>query len=65
MVVQEPWLFVSLDITASTEEGYTEVLPCMAVSSHRVLIHYPTVGAEGNLLSLIGIIGDQDLVQTL
>ena len=37
----------------------------MAVSSGRILVHYPTVGAEGDLLPLVGIIGDRDLVQTL
>ena len=37
----------------------------MAVSSGCILIHNPTVGAEGNLLPVVGIIGDRDPVQTL
>ena len=65
VVVQELWLLVSLAIAASTEECYPKVLPCMAVSSGHVLVHYPTVGAEGDLLPLVGIIGDRDPVQTL
>ena len=65
MVVQELWLLVSLAIAASTEECYRKVLPRMAVSSGRILVHYPTVGAEGDLLPLVGIIGDKDPVQTL
>ena len=56
MVVQELWLLVSLAIAASTEECYPKVLACMAVSSGRILVHYPTVGAEGDLLPLVGII---------
>ena len=35
------------------------------MSGGRILVHYPTVGAEGDLLPLVGIIGDRDLVQTL
>ena len=65
MVVQELWLLVSLAIATSTEECYPKVLPSMAVSSGHILIHYPTVGAEGNLLPLVGIIGDRDPVKTL
>ena len=65
MVVQELWLLVSLAIAASTEECYPKVLPHMAVSCGCILIHYPTVGAEGDLLPLVGIIGDRDPVQTL
>ena len=65
VVVQELQLLVSLAIAASTEECYPKVLPDMAVSSGRILVHYPTVGAEGDLLPLVGIIGDRDLVQTL
>ena len=59
------WSLVNLAITASTEEYHPKVLPRMDVSSCCFLIHYPTVGSEGNLLSLIGVIGDQDPVQTL
>ena len=65
VVVQELRLLVRLAIAASTEECYLKVLPCMAVSSGRILIHNPTVGAEGDLLPLVGIIGDRDPVQTL
>ena len=65
MVVQELRLLVSLAIAASTEECYPKVLPCMAVSSGRILVHYPTVGAEGHLLPLVGIIGERDPIQTL
>ena len=65
VVVQELWLLVSLAIATSTEECYPKVLPRMAVSSGRILVHYPAVGAEGDLLPLVGIIGDRDLVQTL
>ena len=56
VVVQELWFLVNLAIAASTEECYPEVLPCMAEGSGRVLIHYPTVGAEGDLLPLVGVI---------
>ena len=59
------WSLVNLAVTASTEECHPKVLPRMGVSSCCVLIHYPTVGAEGDLLSLIGVIGDRDPVQTL
>ena len=59
MVVQELWLLVSLAIAASTEECYPKVLPCMAVSSGHILVHYLTVGTEGDLLPLVGIIGDE------
>ena len=65
VVVQEQWFLVNLAITASTEECYPKVLPCMAESSGRVLVHYPTVGAEGDLLPLVGVIRDGDPVQTL
>ena len=65
VVVQELRLLVSLAMAASTEECYPKVLPCMAMSSGRILIHYPTVGAEGDLLPLVGITGDRDPVQTL
>ena len=37
----------------------------MAVSSSSVLIHYPTVGAECDLLPLVGVIRDGDLIQAL
>ena len=56
VVVQELWFLVNLAITASTEECYPKVLPRMAESSGCVLIHYPTVGAEGDLLPLVGVI---------
>ena len=65
VVVQELWLLVSLTIAASTEECYPKVLPRMAMSGGCILICYPTVGAEGDLLPLVGIIGDRDPVQTL
>ena len=58
VVVQELLLLVSLAIAASTEECYPKVLPRMAVSSGRILIHYPAVGAEDDLLPMVGIIGD-------
>ena len=56
MVVQELWPLVCLAIAASTEECYPKVLRHMAVSSGHIFIHYPTVGAEGDLLPLVGII---------
>ena len=65
VVVQELWFLVNFAVTASTEECYPEVLPCMAESSGHVLIHYPTVGAEGDLLPLVDIIRDGDPVQAL
>ena len=37
----------------------------MAESSSCVLIHYPTVGAECDLLPLVGVIRDGDLIQAL
>ena len=65
LVIQELAFLVNLAITASTEECYSEVLPHMAESSGCVLIHYPTVGAECDLLSLVGVIRDGDPVQAL
>ena len=65
VVVQELWFLINLAITASTEECYPKVLPHMAEGSGHFLIHYPTVGAEGDLLPLVGAIRDGDLVQTL
>ena len=65
VVLQELQLLVSLAIAASTEECYPKVLPRMVVSSGCILIHNPTIGAEGDLLPLVGIVGDRDLVQTL
>ena len=65
VVVQELWFLVNLAITTSTEECYSKVLPRMAESSGCVLVHYPTVGAEGDLLPLVGVIRDGDPVQTL
>ena len=65
VVIQELWFLVNLAITASTEECYPKVLPRMAESSGCVLVHYPTVGAEGDLLSLVGVIRDGDPIQTL
>ena len=65
VAVQELRLLVSLAIAASTEECYPKVLLRMAVSSGHILIHNPTVGAEGDLLPLVGNVGDRDPVQTL
>ena len=41
------------------------MLPRMAMCSHSILVHHPTVGAEGDLLSLICVIGDRVLIQAL
>ena len=60
VVIQELEFLVDLAVTASTEECYSEVLPCMAESSGCVLVHYPTVGAEGDLLPLVGVLQDGD-----
>ena len=65
MVVQVLQFLVNLAIAATTEECNPKVLPHMAMSSHRILIHHPTVGAEGNLLSLVSVVGDGGPVQTL
>ena len=65
VVVQELGFLVNLAITASTEECHSEVLPCMAESSSCVLVHYPTVGAECDLLPLVGVIQDGDPIQAL
>ena len=65
MQVQGLRSFVDLAIIASTEECYPKVLPHMAVGGHCVLIHDPTVGAESDLLPLIGVIRDGDLTQAL
>ena len=54
VVIQELWFLVNLAVTASTEE-----------CSGCVLIHYPTVGAECDLLPLVGVIRDGDLIQAL
>ena len=40
------WCLVQFAIAASTEECDPEVLPCMAISSGRILLHYPAVRAE-------------------
>ena len=58
VIIQVLWFLVKLDIAASTEECYPKVFPCMAVSGGSILIHYSTVGAEGDLLPLVGVIGD-------
>ena len=65
VVIQELWFLVNLAITISTEECYSEVLSCMAENSGCVLVHYPTVGAECDLLPLVGVIQDGDPIQTL
>ena len=65
VVVHELGLLVDLTIAASTEECYPEVFPRVAMSSSHFLIHNPTVGAEGYLLLLVGIIKDGDPFQTL
>ena len=65
MVVQELGFLVDLAVTASTEERYSKVLPRMAESSSGVFVHYPTVGAECDLLPLVGVIRDGDLIQAL
>ena len=65
VVIQELWFLVNLAITASSEECYLEVLPHMAESGGCVLVHYPTVGAEGDLLPLVGVIQDGNPIQTL
>ena len=65
VVIQELGFLVNLAITASTEESYSEVLPRMAERSGCVLVHYPTVGAECDLLPLVGVIRDGDLIQAL
>ena len=65
VVIQELGFLVNLAITASTEECYSKVLPHMAESSGCVLIHYPTVGAECDLLPLVDVIQDGDPVQAL
>ena len=56
---------IYLAVTASTEECYSKVLPHMAESTGCVLVHYPTVGAEGDLLPLVGVIQDGDPIQAL
>ena len=65
VVVQELGFLVNLAVTASTEERYSKVLPHMAESSGCVLVHYPTVGAECDLLPLVGVIRDEDPIQAL
>ena len=65
VVIQELWFLVNLAVTASTEECYSDVLPHMAESSGCVLVHYPTVGAECDLLPLVGVIRDGDPIQAL
>ena len=65
MVVQELGFLVDLAVTASTEECYSEVLPHMAESSSCVLVHYSALGAECDLLPLVGVIRDGDPIQAL
>ena len=65
VVIQELGFLLNLVVTASTEECYSEVLPYMAESSGRVLVHYPTVGAESDPFPLVGVMRDGDPVQAL
>ena len=46
---------VDLPMAAPTEICYSKVLPHMAMASQIILIHNPTVGAECDLLSSIGV----------
>ena len=46
---------VDLHIAAPAEIGHSEVLPRMAMGSQSILIHNPTVGAECDLFSSVGV----------
>ena len=61
-VLRHPVYFI---ITASAEEGDPQMLPCMAISGGQVLVHYPTVGAESELLPLAVPIIDGDPRQAI
>ena len=49
---------VQLAVTASTEVGHPQILPCMTKGCGGVLVHYTTIWAECYLLSLVVIIID-------
>ena len=49
---------VELAVTATTEEGYPQMLPRMTIGCGRVLVHHATIWAECYLLSLVVIIID-------
>ena len=49
-VLGHPVYFI---ITTTAEEGDPKMLPRMTIGCDRVLIHYPTVGAEGELFPLV------------
>ena len=59
------WHLVELAVAATTEEGYTQMLPRMTIGGGRVLIHHATVWAECYLLLLVVIIIDGHLGQAL
>ena len=54
---------VELAVAATTEEGYPQMLPHMAIGCGRVLIHHVTIWAECYLLLLVVIIIDGHLGQ--
>ena len=49
---------VKLAVTATTEEGYPQMLPHMTIGCGRVLVRHATIWAECYLLSLVVIIID-------
>ena len=56
---------VDLPVAAPAEIRYSEVLPRMAMASQIILIHNPTVGAECDLLSSIGVHVDGHPIEEL
>ena len=56
---------VQLAVSAATEECYPEMLPRMAISGGRILVHYTTIQAERYLLSLVLAIIDRHPNQAL
>ena len=56
---------VDLTIATSAEVCQPEMLPRVTVGGGSILIHHPTIGAEGDLLSRMSVQGDRYSVQTL
>ena len=56
---------VDLTIATSAEVCQPEMLPHVTVGGGSILIHHPTIGAEGDLLSQMSVQGDRYSVHTL
>ncbi|MDA8031967.1 MAG: hypothetical protein MPK62_12770, partial [Alphaproteobacteria bacterium] len=58
MVEEMLQCLVELAVAATTEEGYPQMLPCMAIGCGRVPVRHATIWAERYLLSLVAVIID-------